>query len=91
MKYGPNARVVNSFIADGCIIDGYVENSVIFRGCQISWNACVKNSILMQATQVDSDCNIEYVISDKNVKIREGKTLISASSYPIYIAKNKII
>ena len=91
VKYGPNARVINSFIADGCVIDGYVENSVIFRGCQISSNACVKNSILMQATQVDSDCNIEYVISDKNVQIRKGKTLISTSSYPIYIAKNKII
>ena len=91
VKYGPRARAINSVVADGCIIDGYIENSVIFRGCRISSNSCVKNSILMQATRIDQNCNLEYVISDKNVSVSRGQTLVSTNSYPMYIAKNQII
>ena len=52
VRYGINASAKNSMIADGCIIEGTVENSVIFRGVKIDKGAVVKNSILMQGTYV---------------------------------------
>ena len=88
VKYGANSRVTDSFIADGCIIDGYVEHSIIFRGCKVSSGTCVKNSILMQKTRVGENCDLQYVISDKNVRIKDGRTLISNEQYPTYISKN---
>ena len=91
VKYGDNAKVCDSFIADGCVIDGCVENSIIFRGCKISEGTCVKNSILMQGTKVGQNCDLQYVISDKNVNIKNDRTLISADLYPTYISKNASI
>ncbi len=91
VKYGLHADIKNSFIADGCIIDGHVENSVIFRGCRVLENASVKNSILMQRTTVKNGSNLQYVITDKMVEISKNKTLTSTSSYPTYIAKNTTV
>ena len=49
-RYGHNSKVKNSFIADGCVIEGTVENSILFRGVRIAEGAVVRNSIIMQAT-----------------------------------------
>ena len=88
VKYGVNSKISDSFIADGCIIDGRVEHSIIFRGCKVSSGTFVKNSILMQRTSVGENCDLQYVISDKNVRIQSGRTLISNEQYPTYISKN---
>lgn len=88
VKYGANSKITDSFIADGCVIDGCVEHSIIFRGCKVSSGTCVKNSILMQRTSVGENCDLQYVISDKNVRIQDERTLISNEQYPTYISKN---
>ena len=77
--------------ADGCIIEGEVENCVLFRGVKIKKGAVVKNSILMQDTVVESAAHVEYVITDKNVTITSGKDVKGAKSYPFYVAKHKIV
>ena len=51
-RYGFEAKVENSFIADGCEIEGTVINSVLFRGVKVGKGTVVKNSILMQDTMV---------------------------------------
>ncbi len=86
--YGLGSSVKNSLIADGCIINGTVENSILFRGCRVERNATVRNSILFPHAFVAEDAALEYCITDKSVTIRHGKTLVGADTYPVYIGKN---
>ena len=78
-------------VADGCVIEGEVENSILFRGVKVAKGAKVKNCILMQDTVVDSGANIEYLISDKNVTISAGKEMKGTDSFPVYIAKSHTV
>lgn len=89
-KYGIYAKIKNSIIADGCYIDGVVENSIIFRGVKIAKGAVVRNSILMQDTDITNDCNIDYCITDKNVIIKNQKIHKGNNKMPIYIEKNEV-
>ena len=77
-----------SLIADGCVIEGSVENCVLFRGVRIGKDAVVKNSVLMQGTHVGEKCNIERVIADKNVDISSDKVLTGSDDFPLYLSKN---
>lgn len=90
-KYGVNSVVSNSIIADGTTIEGQVENSIIFRGVKIAEGACVKNSIIMQASEIEKDVQLDYVITDKNVHITSGRILTGVESYPMVIAKDRIV
>lgn len=89
--YGLDSEVKNSLIADGCIINGIVENSILSRGVHIEKGAVVKNCILNQETYIGEDSKLNCVISDKNVVIKPRKTLSGAENYPLYIEKNKVI
>ena len=73
--------------ADGCVIEGEVENSVLFRGVKVAKGAKVKNSILMQGSVVEAGANIEYLVMDKNVTITAGKEMKGTGSFPVYIGK----
>ncbi len=90
-RYLDGATVVNSMLADGCIVDGTVEHSVLFRGVKIDKDATVKNCILMQDTHIGSDAYLENCILDKQAVIRPGGKLIGPSAYPIVISKNMAI
>ena len=90
-KYGDHADVENSLIADGSIIDGTVKNSIIFRGVQISKNAKVFDSIIMQNSEVHEDSVLENVILDKDVIVRVGKRLTGQADYPVLIGKGGVI
>lgn len=87
-KYGLESNIKNSLIADGCIIEGTVENSVIFRGVKIGKDTVVKDSVIMQGTVIGSNCNITSIITDKNVEISDEKVLTGSETYPVYITKN---
>ncbi len=89
--YGPEAHSRNCFIADGCVIDGEVENSILFRGVHVARGAKVSGCILMQSTMVQEGAELSAVITDKNVLIRPGRTLVGHESYPLTIVKNTII
>lgn len=90
-KYNAEAKVKNSIIADGCIIEGEVYNSILFRDVVVKRGAVVRDSILMQGTQIGENSTIESMICDKNVKINGGKKFISNCAYPMIITKNSII
>ena len=89
--YREGCSVKDSLIADGCLIEGKVENSVLFRGVKVSRGAVVKNSILFGGTYVGSGSSLHCIVSDKNVVISDDQTLSGAESAPFYIAKNKRI
>ena len=87
VKYDLDSKVSNSLIADGCIIEGEVENSVLFRGVKVGKGAKVKNCILMQGTVVGDNAELSYLITDTNVSISENHILTSSPQYPMYVGK----
>lgn len=87
VKYDLDSKVSNSLIADGCIIEGEVENSVLFRGVKVGKGAKVKSCILMQGTVVGDNAELNYLITDKNVSICENHILTSSPQYPMYVGK----
>ncbi len=87
-KYGLDAKVKNSLIADGCIIEGTVENCVLFRGVKVGKGSVVKNCVLQQGTKIGNGCALNSVITDKNVEVVDGRVLTGSETYPIYIGKN---
>lgn len=86
-KYVDGASVKNSLLADGCVIEGTVENSIIFRGVHVGKGAVVRNSILMQDTYVGEDVRLNCVITDKNVLIGDSCELSGHETLPFYIEK----
>lgn len=88
VKYGLDAVTRNSLIADGCIIEGTVENCILFRGVKVGKGSVVKNCVLMQGTEIHNGCTLNCVITDKNVEIAEGRVVTGSETYPLYINKN---
>ena len=86
-RYGSNTKVVNSFIAEGCEIEGTVINCILFRGVRVAKGTVIKNSILMQDTIVGTSCNLDHVITDKNVSIRDRNNLMGCEKVPYYLGK----
>ncbi len=90
-KYGNSAIVKNSMIADGCIIEGEVENSIIFRNVKVARGTVVKNSIIMQNTVLGENSTLNCIIADKNVLIRDRRVLSGSENHPFYIGKGIMI
>lgn len=90
-RYIAGAVVKNTMAADGCVIEGEVENCVLFRGVKIGKGAKVKNCVLMQDTVVEAGVNAEYIITDKSAVITEGKEIKGTDSFPVYIAKHQVV
>ena len=90
-KYTSDATVRNSMIADGCIIEGTVENSIIFRGVHVGKGTVVKNSILLQDTYVGANASLNCVIADKNVVIKDGRNLSGYETMPFFIGKGIMV
>lgn len=89
--YKENACVKNSLIADGCEIDGLVENSILFRGVKVEKGAEVRNSIVMEDGKVMENSSVCYAITDKNVTVTSGRTISGYESYPVVIVKDKTV
>lgn len=90
-KYGREANVVNSYIADGCKIEGTVINSILSGNVVVKKGTVVKNSVLMQSSVIGEDVILEYVVLDKDVEVTNGKRLTGQDSYPLPISKGTII
>ena len=90
-KYGLDSKVKNSLIGSGCIIDGEVENCVLFKGVHIGKGTKVSNCVIMQDTKIGENSSLSYVIVDKDVTVRDEKTLAGQPSYPVYISKESVV
>jgi len=89
--YSTTSNIKNSMVADGCYIEGNVENSILFRGVRVGRNATVKNSIIMQDTVISEGVFLNCVIADKNAVIRDGRMLCGADTQPFYVSKGKML
>ena len=90
-KYTNDCDVSNSLIANGCIIEGSVENSIISRRVVIKKGAVVKNCIIMQNCEIRENANLTNIITDKNVIIGQGKRLMGDSEMPLVIEKEPLL
>ncbi len=90
-RYGPRAHAKNSIVADGCIIEGDIENCVLFRGVYVAEGAKLKNCIIMQAAQVQENSELSHVVLDKSVIVKRGRHLSGYESFPIITRKGSII
>jgi glucose-1-phosphate adenylyltransferase len=90
-KYSDGAKVKNSLLADGCVIEGTVENCILFRGVRIGKGTVVKNSILLQDTYTGDNVSLNCVITDKNVVIRNNRVLSGHESMPFFISKGAMV
>jgi len=86
-KYLSGSKVKNTMIANGCLINGIVENSIISRGVKIGEGAVIKNSIIMQKCQIDENCYLDSVILDKDVKVEAGIHITGTAQSPFVIRK----
>ena len=90
-RYSVSAQVKNALVADGCVIEGQVENSILFRGVHVKPGARIFNSIVMQGAEVGENVLLDHVILDKGVKILPGGSLQGYDSFPIVIRKNQTV
>lgn len=89
--YRDKSKVINSLIADGCDINGTVENSILFRGVTVEEGAVISNSIVMENGTVMRDASLSYTITDKNVVVTEGRNISGYDTYPVVIVKDKTV
>lgn len=89
--YSDTAHVHNSLVANGCMVEGQVENSILFRGVHVKKGAIVRNSILNENTTVGADAVVVNTITDKQAVIETGVTLAGAYAHPFVVGKKEVI
>ena len=89
--YGEECAVENCSVADGCILEGQVKNSVLFRQVKIYPTAQVENCVIMNDTVVGEGCRLRYVILDKDVYVRPGSQLIGTPTNPVIIKRGEVV
>ncbi|RKD30872.1 glucose-1-phosphate adenylyltransferase subunit GlgD [Thermohalobacter berrensis] len=87
-KYTNSSEVINSVVANGCVIEGTVENSIIGRGVKIKKGAVIKDSVIMQRCTIEEGVNLKNVILDKSAHITKNKVLHGDSESPLVIKKS---
>ena len=89
--YGESCEVDNCIVADGCMLDGSVKNSVLFRQVTVCEGAQVENCLVMNDTVIGECAQLKNVILDKDVVVRPGAVLIGTESNPIIVKKGEIV
>lgn len=89
--YGENSNIENVVVADGCMLDGTVKNSVLFRQVTVAESACVEDSVIMNDSVVGAGCELKNVILDKNVTVTPGTKLIGTKANPIVIKRGETV
>ena len=89
--YGEGCEVENSLIADGCMLEGEVEDSILFREVTIGKDAEVENCILFNDAVIGEGAELKYVILDKNVTVTPGAKLIGTKNSPIIVKRGETV
>ena len=85
--YGENSEVEDCLVADGCMLDGEVENSILFRQVTVEEGAEVEDCIIMNDSVIGAGAKLKYVILDKNVTVSAGAKLYGTKKAPVYIKR----
>jgi len=90
-KYAVSAEAKQSLVANECIIEGSIKKSVLFRDVRVGKGAKIKNSILLAGSKIEENADLEYVILDKNVTVRQHSRLVGSKDYPVVIRKGGLV
>ncbi len=90
-RYSSDAKVINSYVADGCVIEGTVENCILFRGVHIGKGTTVKNCVLLQDTFTGNNVTLNCVITDKNAVVCDGRMLSGHTTMPFFVPKGAMV
>ena len=90
-RYGLDSHVKGSLIAQGCVINGVVENSIISKGVYIGYNTKISNCIIMQDSVIGDDADLNYIVIDKDVKVSAKRSVQGCTNFPMYISKRAIV
>ena len=89
--YGEGSEIANSLIADGCMLDGEVEDSILFREVSVGKGAEVEKCIIMNDAVIGEGAELKYVILDKNVTVTPGAKLIGTKKNPIIVKRGETV
>ena len=89
--YAEGCQIANSLLADGCILEGKVENSVLFRDVIVDKGAEVDHCVIMSKTTIGAGAQIQYAILDKDVTVTPGAKLIGTAANPIIIKRGETV
>ncbi len=89
--YGENCAIKNCYVADGCMLGGNVENSVLFRQVTVHPGAQVKNCVIMNDAEIFENAQLEHVILDKDVVVRAGAKVIGTPQNPVIIRRGEVV
>ena len=89
--YGEGCEIENCLLADGCMLEGEVENSILFRQVSVAKGAEVEDSIIMNDSVIGEGAELKYVILDKNVTVTPGAKLIGTKKNPIIVKRGETV
>ena len=89
--YGENVKMENVLVADGCMLEGEVEDSVLFRQVTIEEGAEVENCIIMNDCVIGKDAKVKYAILDKDVTVSAGAELCGTKDHIIVVKKGETV
>ena len=90
-KFNMNSSTKNCIVGGGSILNGYVEDSVLFRKVFTGSYSFIKNSVVMDGSYIGNNCYLEYYILDKEVVVSDGRKLIGSKEKPIFLEKGSVI
>ncbi len=88
-KYNPGASIRNSLISSGCIVNGVVENSVVFKASYIGNNCTIRNSIILNDVYIGDNTTIENCVVESHSTIRAGSYLTSEGKVRVIVERNE--
>ena len=89
--YGEGCEIENSLVADGCMLDGEVEDSILFREVSVAKDAEVENCIIFNNAVIGEGAELKYVILDKDVTVTPGAKLIGTKKNPIIVKRGETV
>ena len=89
--YGEDCEVEDSVIADGCMIEGEVEDSILFREVTVAKDAEIENCIIFNDAVIGEGAELKYAILDKDVTVTPGAKLIGTKSNPIIVKRGETV
>lgn len=86
-KFNQGTQVSNSLCSSGCIVNGIVEDSLLFRKVFVGKNTVIKNSLILDGTYIGENCIIENCIVDSQSTINDGSVYRSETDEPQIVVK----
>lgn len=90
-KYLKDSNIKRSLVANGSLLEGEVKDSILSRAVEIGKNSKLEKCIIMQKCIIEENCDLRYVIADKDVHIKAGSVIHGTKEKPVVIRKGSVV